>query len=121
MLLFALLSSCGYNQKPAEVISQQLDSVAYRQKKHKKSAIEIDKYFSKRHKKTQFYGNVLFAEKGKVIFAKSYGYKKNKNWPNVSLESTFQIASVTKTFTAVAILMLHEQGLINIDDSIKDE
>lgn len=118
LLLFVLLSSCGHSPKPAEVNDSQLDSVAYWQKKHKESAIEIDKYFFKRHKKNQFYGNVLFAEKGKVIFAKSYGYKKNKNWPNVSLESTFQIASVTKTFTAVAILMLHEQGLINIDDSV---
>lgn len=87
--------------------------------KYKEAAENIDKHFSRLHKRTQFYGNVLFADKGKVFFAKSYGYKKRKNDPEITLENTFQLASVTKTFTATAILMLYEQGKLNLQDTIQ--
>ena len=114
------LSNCNSKPKsnPVQTVSQPFDSTLFWQQKYEPYAAKIDKYFAKKHKRTQFYGNVLFAEKGRVIFEKAYGYKKRKNSPEVTLDNTFQIASVTKVFTAVAILMLHEQGVINIDDSV---
>jgi CubicO group peptidase (beta-lactamase class C family) len=95
------------------------DSIFQLQKKYADAGAKIDKYFSRQHKRTQFYGNVLFAEKGNIIFEKSYGYKKRKNDPEITLDNTFQLASITKTFTAVATLMLYEQGKLNLTDSVK--
>jgi CubicO group peptidase (beta-lactamase class C family) len=95
------------------------DSTSYWQDRYRADSTKLDNYFSKEHKKTQFYGNVLFADKGRVVFEKSYGYRKTKKSPEVNLESTFQIASVTKVFTAVAILMLQERGLLHVEESVR--
>jgi len=57
-----------------------------------------------------FMGSVLVAEKGKVIFSKSYGMA-DLEWsvPN-SPTTRFNIASMTKQFTAASILLLEDRG-----------
>jgi CubicO group peptidase (beta-lactamase class C family) len=66
----------------------------------------------------KFMGAILLAKRGKVILDKGYGYAnlewKITNTPN----SKFRIASLTKQFTAVAILLLEEQGKLKITDNI---
>lgn len=64
-------------------------------------------------------GNILVAENGKPIYKKSFGFADIKNKIPNSESSRFNIASVSKTFTAVAILQLKEKGKLNIDDSVK--
>ncbi|HVE61873.1 MAG TPA: serine hydrolase domain-containing protein [Chitinophagaceae bacterium] len=55
---------------------------------------------------------------GKVLWTKGYGMAdKEKNIPVSSL-TRFNIGSVSKTFTAFAVLMLSERGMINIDSPI---
>src|SRR5437868_3542308 len=55
-----------------------------------------------------FMGSVLVAQHGKVLFSKSYGWADAEwNIPNSST-SRFNIASVTKQFTAASILVLEE-------------
>ena len=68
----------------------------------------------------RFNGSVLVSYKGRVICEKSLGYEdlKKKDEP-LSLKTPFQLASVSKQFTAVAALMLHEQGKLNIDEEVK--
>ena len=66
-----------------------------------------------------FMGSVLVAQKGKVLFSKSYGWADLEwNIPN-SPTARFQIASVTKQFTAAAILLLEERGKLKTDDLVK--
>src|ERR1700752_3256239 len=55
-----------------------------------------------------FMGSVLVAQHDKVLFSKSYGWADAEwNIPNTPT-TKFQIASVTKQFTAAAILLLEE-------------
>jgi CubicO group peptidase (beta-lactamase class C family) len=65
-----------------------------------------------------FSGSVLVAESGRVVFQKSYGMA-NYEWgiPN-SDRTKFHIASVTKTFTAAAIVLLERQGKLKLSDSL---
>jgi CubicO group peptidase (beta-lactamase class C family) len=66
-----------------------------------------------------FMGSVLVAQQGKVLFSKSYGWADLEwNVPN-SPTTRFQIASVTKQFTAAAILLLEERGKLKTDDLVK--
>ena len=58
------------------------------------------------------------AKNGKIIFIKSYGFSDLNNRTSLSVDAAFEIASLTKTFTAVAILQLLEKGLIRLDDDI---
>lgn len=69
--------------------------------------------------KSGFNGTVLFAEKGEVVFAKAYGFANLQTHDSLTMESAFQLASVSKPVTALAILMLKDEGKLNIDDSLR--
>lgn len=68
----------------------------------------------------QFMGAVLVARGSEVLFSKAYGLA-NLEWnvPN-TLDTKFRIGSITKQFTAAAILLLEERGKLKLDDPIKD-
>jgi CubicO group peptidase (beta-lactamase class C family) len=66
-----------------------------------------------------FMGSALAAKDGKVIFSKSYGMADLEwNVPN-SPTTKFNIASMTKQFTAASILLLRDRGKLNTDDLVK--
>ena len=48
------------------------------------------------------------------------GFDSQKKDQTLSPEQTFRIASITKTFVATAILRLHEQGSLSIEDPLRD-
>jgi CubicO group peptidase (beta-lactamase class C family) len=66
-----------------------------------------------------FSGAVLVARDGKILLDKAYG-DANLEWniPNSPI-TKFQIASMTKQFTAASILLLEERGKLNVDDPVK--
>lgn len=80
---------------------------------------KIDDYFRRKYKKRQFNGNILFAEDGKIITHKSYGYANLKTKEELTENHSFQLASVSKPFTSVAILQLIENGQINLKDTLQ--
>lgn len=58
------------------------------------------------------------AEKGKVIFEEGFGYRDVEERLPVTPDTVFGIASITKSFTCAAVMMLAERGLLNIDDPV---
>jgi D-alanyl-D-alanine carboxypeptidase len=66
----------------------------------------------------KFMGSVLVARDGHVLFKRSYG-SAQVEWdvPNTP-QTKFNIASLTKQFTGLAILQLAERGKLNLDDPI---
>ncbi len=62
---------------------------------------------------------VTVVEGDKVIYAKGFGYRNVKKKIPVTPDTIFGIASVTKSFTAVAIMQLAEKGMINLGDPVK--
>jgi CubicO group peptidase (beta-lactamase class C family) len=67
---------------------------------------------------SDFNGSVLVAKDGRVIFQKSYGMA-NYEWGIPNSEKTkFHIASITKPFTAAAILRLEQQGKLKLSDPL---
>ena len=67
-----------------------------------------------------FNGAVLVAQKGIVIYENAYGYANFKDTVRNTLQSKFQLASLSKTFTAVAVMKLSEQGKLALDNTVKD-
>ena len=81
-------------------------------------AAEIDALVQENHQNGVYDGAVLVARDGQVILSQGYGFAdREKQIPNTP-QTKFRIASITKQFTAMAILLLQEQGKLNIDDSI---
>ena len=65
-----------------------------------------------------FSGVVLIARNGKVLFARPYGMANLElDVPN-TLETKFRLASITKQFTAAAILILQERGKLSVNDKL---
>ena len=65
-----------------------------------------------------FSGVVLIARNGKVLFARPYGMANLElDVPN-TLETKFRLASITKQFTAAAILILQERGKLSVNETL---
>ena len=78
----------------------------------------LNSFFSILAKNHQFNGNALIAENGKVIYEQSFGYSDFSTKKLNNNQSAFPIASITKTFTATAILQLCELGKLNVNDPV---
>ena len=63
-------------------------------------------------------GNFLIAEKGKVIYSKSFGNANEDKKEKLNENSIFELASCSKQFTAMAIMVLKEKGKLNLDEEI---
>jgi CubicO group peptidase (beta-lactamase class C family) len=62
---------------------------------------------------------VLIHQPGELLLQKGYGLANLKTQKPISQHTLFELASVSKTFTATAILMLHDRGKLSIDDDVR--
>ncbi|BCN30042.1 serine hydrolase domain-containing protein [Anaeromicropila herbilytica] len=66
----------------------------------------------------KFSGTCMVKSEHEIIFSGSYGYANIAfGIPNV-IDTKFDTASITKTFTAAAIMQLIEKGVLNLTDKI---
>jgi N-acyl-D-amino-acid deacylase len=63
-------------------------------------------------------GAVAVMSEGKLVYARGFGYADVENKTPVQPDALFRIASVSKTFTAVAIMKLVEEGKLTLDDRV---
>ncbi len=79
---------------------------------------KIEDFFKFFSKETDFNGGALVAYKGKIIYHKVQGLANKKKNEPLKLNSRFQLASVTKPITAIAIMCLYQDSLLNLDDLV---
>ncbi|MBK7440352.1 MAG: class A beta-lactamase-related serine hydrolase [Bacteroidetes bacterium] len=79
---------------------------------------ELDQFFATINANGDLNGSVLVMENGNVLYQKSFGFADKQNKIQNTENTLFQIASVSKIFTAVAVLKLEEQKKLNIQDKI---
>lgn len=80
---------------------------------------EIDPYLREAVAQRRFSGVVLIAQNGKPLVRKAYGYADwTQHLPNRT-DTRFMLYSVTKQFTATAILILQDRGLLDVHKSIR--
>ena len=101
---------------------------ACEQKKEKKNSVfeivengkteRLDSLFTEFHEYEEFNGNVLIAENGKIIFQSSYGLANEESNEKLNIETVFELASVSKQFTAMGIVQLKKEGKLSYDDDI---
>lgn len=82
------------------------------------TTVLMDSLFTALHNQNSFNGNVLIADKGKVIFEKSYGIADESTKRKLNGESLFELASVSKQFTAMGIVLLQKQKKLSYEDKI---
>jgi CubicO group peptidase (beta-lactamase class C family) len=62
--------------------------------------------------------NFVVVKNGEVIYDKAFGFADAPNGIPATTETVYHWWSTTKVFTAVAIMQLNEQGLLNLDDAV---
>jgi CubicO group peptidase (beta-lactamase class C family) len=82
-------------------------------------ASKLDTFFKSLQKNTGFNGTVLVAQYGKVIYKQAFGVANKFTNDKLSTKTAFQLASVSKQFTAVSILQLVEKGKISLEDRVE--
>lgn len=106
LLVFLLLAACGSpNAGPAPTPTPSF-------------ATQADAFLTGETAHQTFSGVVQVAQAGKVLFSKSYEMADwQQHVPN-TLNTRFRIGSLTKQFTAMAILILQDQGKLHVQDHL---
>ncbi|MDO5137163.1 MAG: serine hydrolase domain-containing protein [Oscillospiraceae bacterium] len=65
-----------------------------------------------------FNGAWLYAENGEIVSKGVVGWRDPDNKLPITEDSIFQLASISKTFTAAAVMLVIRQGLLHLDDKI---
>ncbi|GAB4374456.1 MAG: serine hydrolase domain-containing protein [Calditrichia bacterium] len=120
-LFFVTLFSCTRQELPQKSVNQAmaadsgqtaLDSLQI------KTATRLDSFFSAKYQRNNFNGAVLFAQKGKVVFKKAYGFANYRKKDSLTTRSIFQLASVSKPLTAYAVMLLKQNGKLDYEDEV---
>lgn len=81
-------------------------------------AKQFDSLFQKFCTDSAFNGSVLIAENDKIIYEKSFGLRDMQSQKKINSKTIFQIASVSKQFTAMGIVLLNEANKLKYDDKV---
>ncbi len=84
------------------------------------TASKLDTVLNELYENEQFNGGILVAKGDSVIFKNAYGYSNVEAKKLLNENTVFQTASISKTFTAVAILQLIENGELRLDSKLVD-
>ncbi len=107
-LVSIALLSCLVTVPVSRLPAQTRDSLRQR----------VDRYVQNYVRAGAFSGAVLVARHGTIVLERAYGMANYElSVPN-TIDTRFHIASITKTFTAAAILQLAERGKLNVTDPI---
>lgn len=80
---------------------------------------QLDNYY-RMQSRVGFNGAVLIGYKGKVVYERYFGYSNRERKIPLAFNSSSQLASVSKTFTSIAILYLYEHKQLNIDYPVQN-
>lgn len=118
-LLLLFVSACKNEKVSSSISNAQVYKRVTFNRETTGATGRIDQFFSERYRKGIFNGVVLFAEKGNIIYEKAFGYSDFRKKTPLTTNSVFQLASVSKQFTAFAVMILKERGKLSYSDSVR--
>lgn len=130
LLFLGLFSFIAYTSSSKEVIvNKQLPPkklkevppnliVHYPEKVTKNVRHKLDSLLKHINKRHDFHGAVLVAKNEKIVYENQIGTADFKKKTLLNKESVFQLASVSKQFTAAAIMLLKERNKIKLTDTV---
>jgi CubicO group peptidase (beta-lactamase class C family) len=116
-LVLAVLAICSFAAYPSHTSGQQspVRGTAPLPQLERK----IAEYMTARASVTGFSGAVLVAREGQVVYRHAFGYANRELAVPNSPEIKFRIGSVSKQFTAAAVLLLAQRGSLQLTDPIQ--
>lgn len=96
---------------------KQMDKQEFQKITNDKSS-KLDSFYLELYQQGKFNGTVLIAENGTIIYENAFGNANEAENQKLNINTKFELASVSKQFTAMGIVQLEKQGLLNYDDEI---
>ncbi|MBX3253519.1 MAG: beta-lactamase family protein [Chitinophagaceae bacterium] len=125
ILICSLAQGCYFSTikkdkpKPPSVPADSLLNPALLSKAEAKKYYDASEHFyNEVLQRSHFSGEFLVAKKGEIIFEKYAGYAHLDKKDALNESSALHLASVSKTFTAMAILKLWEEQKLRINDEV---
>lgn len=112
-------SSPEAKQKEIKVDQAKKDSIALLYNPEEADP-QIDEFMQRLHKRAAFNGNVLVAKEGKIIYENSFGWADYLHKDSLTIDSQFELASVSKPMTAIGVLKLVEAGKLKLNQTVND-
>lgn len=78
----------------------------------------LKEFMQGQHDYFRFNGNVLVAKNGKIIYQQALGYADYNSKRMLNDSSVFELASLSKQFTAMGVMILKEKKQLNYDDKV---
>lgn len=103
---------------PASITVSELDTVSAIAKVDTVVSFKLDSLLKRINKRHDFHGSLLVAKEGKILYKNQIGYADFRKKELLNDESLFQLASVSKQFTAAAIMLLYERDQIKLSDTV---
>ena len=107
-----------------QLLPEQLEEVPvnlvahYPKKATTKVRFKLDSLLKRIHKRHDFHGAVLVAKNKKIVYQNQIGTANFKKKTLLNNESVFQLASVSKQFTAAAIMLLQQRNQLKLTDTV---
>lgn len=79
---------------------------------------KLDKYITEAARSEKFSGSVLLAKDGKPFFKKAYGFASRRFWVPNKIDTKFNLGSMNKMFTTIAVAQLAEKGKLSYTDKV---
>ena len=107
-----------------QLLPEQLEEIPvnlvvhYPKKATTKVRSKLDSLLKRIHKRHDFHGAVLVAKNKKIVYQNQIGTADFKKKTLLNKESVFQLASVSKQFTAAAIMLLQQRNQLKLTDTV---
>ena len=88
--------------------------------KKEKQIQQLDSLFNYSYSNSLFNGAVLVTKNDTVIYKESFGLENKQTKKAINENSIFYLASVSKQFTAMAIMILEEKGKLSFESTVED-
>ena len=100
-------------EKPAPILIEKYSELETKKVTHK-----LDSLLFRINKRHDFHGSILVSKNGKLIYQNQIGFADFRKKEKLKKESVFQLASVSKQFTAASILILMERNQLKLTDTV---
>jgi len=132
IVLIAILGYFALNSKSESKVKEEISTLAtitpesekevtieyYPSEKTQVITHKLDSLLKRINKRQDFHGSILVAKNNKIVYNNHVGYEDFRTKEAINNSSIFQLASVSKQFTAAAIMVLYEKNLIKLTDSV---
>lgn len=80
---------------------------------------KIDKYMQSQYDIGKFYGSILAAKDGKIVYKNAFGYSDLAKTKKLKTDTKFIIGDIAFPLAAISILQLNEQGKVDLEESVR--